>query len=86
MVNEESFLSELNFNGLDHLDSSHNIVKPGLLRLLTAELVHQNERLDVSFELCGHVEASSDKLSSLIQELCILCSASFWNLHIHHDI
>lgn len=86
MVNEVSFLSELNFNCLDHLDSSHNIVKPGLLRLLAAELVHQNERLDVSLELCGHVEASGDKLSSLIQELCILCSASLWNFYIHHNI
>ena len=60
LVNEESFLSELNFNGLDHLDSSHNIVKPGFLRLLAAALVHQNECLNVPLELCGHVEASSD--------------------------
>ena len=60
LVNEESFLSELNFNGLDHLDSSHNIVKPGFLRLLAAALVHQNECLNVPLELCGHVETSSD--------------------------
>lgn len=86
LVDQVSFLSELNFNCLDHLNSSHDIVKPGLLRLLTAELVHQNERLDVSLELCGHVEASSDKLGSLIQELCILCSASLRNLYIHHYI
>ena len=66
MVNEVSFLSELNFDCLDHLDSSHNIMKPGFLRLLAAELVHQNERLHVSLELCGHVEASSDELGSLI--------------------
>lgn len=59
-------MSELNFDCLDHLNSPHNIMKPSLLRLLAAELVHQDERLDVSLELCGHIEASSDKLSSLI--------------------
>ena len=86
LVDEVSFLSKLNFNCLDHLNSSHDIVESGLLRLLTAELVHQDERLDISLELCGHVEASSDKLSSFIQEFCVLCSTSLGNLYIHHNI
>jgi len=86
LVDEESLLSKLNFDCLDHLDGSHNVVKPSFLRLLAAALVHQNQCLNVSLELCGHVEASSDELSSLIQELCVLCSTSFRNLYVHHDI
>ena len=86
LVDEESLLSELNFDCLDHLDGSHNIVKSGLLRLLSAALVHQNQCLNVSLELCGHVESSSDKLRSLVQEFRILCSAAFRNPDINHDI
>jgi hypothetical protein len=66
LVDEVSLLSELNFDCLDHLDGSHNIVKSGFLRLLTAALVHQNKCLNVSLELCGHIESSSDQLRSLV--------------------
>ena len=86
MVNEISFLPELDFDCLDHLDGSHDIVESSFLRLLAAELVHQNECLDVSLELCGHIEASSDELGSLVQELCVLWSTSCWNLDVRHNV
>lgn len=86
LVDKVPFLSKLNFDCLDHFDSSHNIMESGLLRLLTTELIHQNERLDVPFELSCHIQASSDELGSLIQEFSVLCHILVWNLNVHHDI
>lgn len=55
LVDQISFLVELDLNCLQHLNTSYDVMQSLFRRLLLASLVHQEESLDMSFQLSCHL-------------------------------
>lgn len=71
LIDEVPLCPKLDVDGLQHLNASDDVVQPSLRRLLTANLIHQNEVFHISFELCCHVKTCNDEVRSYFQEFGI---------------
>ena len=63
LVDQVSFLLELDVNRFQHLYASDDVMEPRLVGLFTTELIHQDEGFHVPFDLSGHVEACDNQVS-----------------------
>lgn len=86
LIDNESFVLELDLNCFKHLHTSDNIVQNRLGRVHTTRLEHQNQRLCATLYLCAHVKTGDDKVGSNLQELCAAVDVFSRELNIQHRI
>ena len=60
LVDDETFVLELDFDGLQHLNTTNDIMQDRFGWLHAACLEHEDQRLCASFDFCAHVEAGDD--------------------------